>query len=339
MHEDLLIEESIVRRRLPLNLNPDDLHLFSNELEKTIASVKCLRYQNIVGCPNGVLIQSGSLVPESLAIPNMGFFSNLKLYLKCISRNSRPWNSQRFDQPGIWVTDNWSSGYFHWVADALPRLWVMRKYLAEATLLLPGELKDFDYIKESLKPFQIKDVIFLDKATTVKNLLLASHVAPTGNYNEKVMQSIRELFLKYFLENNTGANERVYVSRAKAAKRKIVNESEVADLLIKYGFKTVYFEDISFKEQVNISRRTKYFISNHGAGMTNIMFMQPGANVLEFRKINDFQNNCYFSLASALNLNYFYQLCKPENSNEFTHTANLIVDLKQLEMNVKLMLS
>ena len=68
----------------------------------------------------------------------------------------------------------------------------------------------------------------------------------------------------------------------------------------------------------------KYLISNHGAGLTNMLFMKAGGNVLELRHRGDKHNNCYFSLASTLRLNYYYQLCDSENNIEDAYTANLL---------------
>ena len=120
--------------------------------------------------------------------------------------------------------------------------------------------------------------------------------------------------------------------------------------------------DLSFKEQVSIVFHAKCLISNHGAGLTNMLFMEADTAVLEFRHYEDTHNNCYFSLASALNIKYFYQTCQSDysiNSNtpreiqkwskkdytladfnnwtEYTH-SNITVDLKKLELNLSSML-
>jgi capsular polysaccharide biosynthesis protein len=75
---------------------------------------------------------------------------------------------------------------------------------------------------------------------------------------------------------------------------------------------------------------TRILISNHGGALTNILFMNPSTTVLELRASLDAQNNCYFSLASAVNVNYFYQLCDTAISNEDPHTANLVIDTVEL---------
>jgi len=67
--------------------------------------------------------------------------------------------------------------------------------------------------------------------------------------------------------------------------------------------------------------------------------MNSGSNVLEFRKIDDGNNNAYFSLASAMEINYFYQFCEYEMNSVGPNPFNLQVDLGTLEKNVKIMLT
>jgi len=69
-----------------------------------------------------------------------------------------------------------------------------------------------------------------------------------------------------------------------------------------------------------------------------MLFMGPGTNVLELRYVNDRVSN-YFTLASALSLNYFYQSCEPANRAEDPHTADLKVDARALRANLELMLA
>ena len=73
-----------------------------------------------------------------------------------------------------------------------------------------------------------------------------------------------------------------------------------------------------------------------GAGLTNMLFMKRGGSVLELRHASDHINNCYFTLSSALNLNYFYQTCEPSPVDSNPHTADLIVDPRTLESNLRI---
>ena len=69
-----------------------------------------------------------------------------------------------------------------------------------------------------------------------------------------------------------------------------------------------------------------------------MLYMKEGGYVMVFRLAGDETNLCYFSLASALDLNYVHQFGKPASDTETIHTANLVIDIKLFEQNVEQML-
>jgi capsular polysaccharide biosynthesis protein len=73
-------------------------------------------------------------------------------------------------------------------------------------------------------------------------------------------------------------------------------------------------------------QQCKLLIGVHGAGLTNMMFMQKGNKVLELRKRDDKYNNCYFGLASACELDYYYLSCDVDNRQAKTQETNFIVN-------------
>jgi capsular polysaccharide biosynthesis protein len=166
----------------------------------------------------------------------------------------------------------------------------------------------------------------------VNKCLIPSHTANTGNYNHTLINELRDKFLGNI---KIKGKRKIFISRLKAPKRKISNEQDVVNYLKSHNWEIHYFEDYSFKKQIEIISETKYLIGLHGAGLTNMLFMREGGKVLELRNENDNHNNCYFSLASELNHEYYYQLSKG-NSIE-THTVDIKVDIDLLKKNIELM--
>jgi hypothetical protein len=70
-----------------------------------------------------------------------------------------------------------------------------------------------------------------------------------------------------------------------------------------------------------------------------MLFMPEAGSVLELRHDSDHTRNWFFILSAALNLNYFYQLCQPQDQQTDPHYADLLIDVKKLEENLNLMLS
>lgn len=241
----------------------------------------------------------------------------------------------------LWITDYWSKGYFHWLTDALTRLYVVRDRLHELTLLLPWEFEIRDFVKSSLDVFGVKKVDFIrsNEVVECRSLVMPTHTAPSGHFRDKVICGVRTTLLAAFGDADyQGAGERIYISRSAADRCRVVNEDEIGQVLTHHGFQTVRMEELSFEEQVALLSRTRYLVSNHGAGLTNMLFMRDGGSVLELRHHSDYVNNCYFILASALNFGYYYQLCKAANDSADPHTADLIVDPQELEQNLTLLL-
>jgi len=337
----VLLRESLSRRKLPVNFRFDDLALFSHELERVIPETGLLELNDVRVSSDGILFRRHKMLPESFAFPsNMELWRRRSL-LKFFVSNYVLRRSREVDRDILWITDDWSNGYFHWLTDALTRLYVMRDRLDDFVLLLPWDYQARDFVKSSLQCFGVKAVEFIgqDEVLRCRKVFMPTHTAPSGHYNEETIRGVRRLLLQAYGDVGLrGAGERIYISRSRARKRRILNEEAVLDILAEFDFQTIYAEDLSFEQQVKICSRARYLVSNHGAGLTNMLFMPPGAAVLELRHHTDCINNCYFTLSSALDLNYFYQMCQSANNDQDPHAADLVVDPKALKANLSLQL-
>ena len=335
----ILRPESVVKRELPLNFQQGDLSLFAHELEKVIPKTRLLELQNVWVSSDGFLFRGLEILPESFAFPflrdNWKRRSVVKLFVTNYFLRKR-----RKVAKALWIVDDWSGGYFHWIADALTRLYTIKDRLDDLVLLLPGNYERLEFVRSSLKAFNIRtefvgpaEVVFSEK------LIVPTHTAPSGHYNEETIRGLRDFLLNFYGRPLAGpAGDRIYISRSAAPRRKIANEEEVVAVLREFDFKVIRSEDYSFEQQVRIASNARWMVSNHGAGLTNMLFMTEGSIVLELRHSTDRINNCYFTLASSLNHRYFYQTCEPQTPGEDAHTADLIVDVRRLRENIDLML-
>ncbi len=335
-----LTGETLSKRKLPINLNQLELGLFSHELERVIPETTLLELKDVCVSPEGILFRGNQILPESFAFP-----ANIKQWkrrslLKFFITNNLLQRPRLIEHDLLWVTDDWSRGYFHWLTDVLSRIFVMRPRLDHMNLLLPSAFESFDFVTASLKAFEVK-VEFMAQHEVVKcrRLFLPTHTAPSGHYNEEIIRGVRDLLLRTYGSNNQEKlNDCIYISRGRAPKRRIANEAVVVDTLAEFGFQTIYAEELSFEQQVKVFSRARYVVANHGAGLTNMLFMPSHASVLELRHHTDCTNNCYFTLSSALHLNYFYQTCQSSTRGQDPHVADLVVNPASLKANLDLML-
>lgn len=336
----VLRPERVSRRSPPLNLRPGERGLFSHELERVLPRVELSEMRDVWASSDGFLFKGGRILNESFAFPFLRKDLRARGVLKFFASNYLLKRRRTFGHRAAWVVDNWSHGYFHWLADALTRLFVIREMSGELFLLLPHRYAELEFVRPSLKPFALRGVEFIgrDEVLLCRRLVVPTHTAPSGHFDEGVIRGVRDLLLAEYGGGARGGGDRVYISRSRALKRRIVNEEEVVAVLREFGFRVLHAEDYPFEEQLRIAARARHLVSNHGAGLTNMLFMRAGSSVLELRHLTDRINNCYFTLASALGLNYFYQTCEAETPGEDAHTANLRVNVAALRENVRLAL-
>jgi hypothetical protein len=200
----------------------------------------------------------------------------------------------------------------------------------------------------SIRPFAFGDIFFIPakKSLQVPDLVLPPIKPIVDGYYQKEVEGVKAFYLDYvrLLEGQKlDFGERLYISRRKAARKKVENEDEIEPIIKKYGFEIVSNEEFSFLDQISYFSKAKYLISIHGSGLTNILFMKPGSSVLEFHKkktnSKDWHSHAFWYLADCLGFDYYYQLCVPTDTEHDYFTANFIVDPVKLEENIVAMLS
>jgi capsular polysaccharide biosynthesis protein len=332
---------TVSKRRLPVNFDENNLELFKQALEELIPETQLLALNNVRVSADGILFRRLKILPESFAFPFIKDQWRRRSVLKFFVINYVLRRSRKVERDVLWIVDDWSAGYFHWLTDALSRLYVMRDRLNDFVLLLPWDYENREFVASSLRAFGVKMVEFArrDEVLSCRRLFMPTHTAPSGHYNEEIIRGVRNLLLQTYGEANRHESaSRIYISRGRAHMRKIVNEQAVIDLLRQEGFQIVRAEDLSFEQQVLLFSGARYLISNHGAGLTNMLFMPEGASVFELRHQSDAVNNCYFTLATPLGLNYFYQTGEPVDITQDPHDADLLVDENQFKHNLQLFL-
>ena len=72
------------------------------------------------------------------------------------------------------------------------------------------------------------------------------------------------------------------------------------------------FSKLSFEETIRICAETKILIGQHGAGISNCVFMRPGSKIIEYEPIT---LPCYYILAKACGLQYEHSNLRDEIIN------------------------
>ncbi len=325
-------------RKLPENLNEKDLLIFEHELNKDLQATNLyvlnsvyinsdffvFKYFNPIYNTN---INSSRILNKKYSIKNKIIF----FYQNQIRRKKLKFET------AFWLTDNWSKNYFHWFTDVLPKLYIVNKNYKNEIVILRKGFENIDYIKKTLQMFENIEFQYIRtfQIAKIKKLNIISPTAPTGNYNSDLIKEMRFFLLSLFSKKISKKTvTRIFISRKKARNRKVINETEIISVLKKYDFEIIDFENYTWLEQMQFCFNAEYLIGVHGAGLTNMLFMKDYSKILELRRNDDTHNNCYFSLANALNFKYFYQLSKVDDYKKRTQENNFYVDKNELEINI-----
>jgi capsular polysaccharide biosynthesis protein len=232
-------------------------------------------------------------------------------------------------QEAIWALDQWSFGYFHWLTEVLPRILTAKESGYDYPVLFPKNANKNLYFDDSVSALEIEPHYFsLKERVQVKNLIAPSHLQP-AQFDPEQIKQVRNSFRQYdALEQNVSKSKRIYISRTIAQRRYVRNETELERVLSRFGFETVFMEKLSFQEQRKLMSETAFLISNHGAGLTNMIFMPDNATVIELKANADDINNCFFNLARALDHHYYYTI--NPGDNKLIQRANITVDVEKL---------
>lgn len=203
--------------------------------------------------------------------------------------------------------DSWSGNYFHWIAEVLPRLAILRKQQPDCVVLLPGPNPP-EYIRQTVAAmgFTRTYAIAPGELVHVQDLWMPVRPGRHGYMVPSLVREVREAVLQHFandLDPERKATRRIYVSRNRQQWRHLINEEAVLEVLQHYNFETVYFEEMSFTEQVRTMYEAAIFIGIHGANMTNVLFMSPGTQAVEMLS-ETYINPSYLSMASSIGVHY-----------------------------------
>jgi hypothetical protein len=234
-----------------------------------------------------------------------------------------------------------SGVYYHWMVDLLPRLHLLHKLAIpiDRYIFNGGSRTSFQIETLKMLNFPVNKIIWSNNDMHIRADML---IVPGGGYGILPLWAIQylreELMVKHNIQPISGY-ERIYISRAEAAKRRVLNENEVMLLLEKYGFRSVTLETMPVSEQIQLFASARAIIAPHGGGLTNIMFSQPGTKVIEIFSPNH-MHTCYPIISSHLKHDHYYLVGKgkrpPEYVNPRIHADHITVSLRDLHHIIKM---
>ncbi|WP_193310277.1 DUF563 domain-containing protein [Halorubrum halophilum] len=215
----------------------------------------------------------------------------------------------------------WSGEFFHWFADYLPRLRVLKRYRKQTgvtpKILLPPDPPE--WMTRSLTLLDVPESRRLQwdgGRWSVDHLVVPSLPRHTRSTVPDVgyIHSPREL--RWVTESllsklpptaSPDVGNRLYVSRSRQPSRHVRNEAELLSVAHEFGFDAVYPEDWSLDEQLAVFAEADVVLGPHGAGLLNAMYGDETTLVELFGKRT---NPCFFAIAEGMDMSYAMLQCE-----------------------------
>lgn len=242
----------------------------------------------------------------------------------------------------VMLSTKGSDVYFHWMFEVLPRLELLR-----CSGIDFNDIDTFIFSTYHL-PFQLETLKILEipqpKIVTnrdryhiqAEELIVPSWTGIPGHMPHWACDFLRRSFLTNACGKSLEPSPRIYISRAQCRHRQVCNEARVTEVLEKLGFKTVILESMSVVEQALLFSGAEVVVAPHGAGLSNLVFCQPGTKVIEFFSPNYVETH-YWALSNQMELDYYYLIGKGKKPPEYKDPHWIWDDISiEIELLLKL---
>ena len=181
-----------------------------------------------------------------------------------------------------------TKNYYHWLIEELPILLRALEREPQATVLAHR-----DGITDRHR-IVARELGFAIHPTDI-SIGLRDHILP-GRANDSWFIHPRdaELLFRFgsrLATTTSSSPKRLYISRRNAA-RSLPGEREVEEHLTELGFLVIQPDNLSWSEQINLFRAATAVVAPHGAGLSNLVFSEPGVQVVELTNGRHY-NRCF----------------------------------------------
>ena len=343
--EKLSLPAKNVERKKPSNFNEDDKYLFEREFTKNLPNVVSISSKRSFVSPCAKLL-NGLIFNSFQFNTDLKFSWLFKLYIKFFFYLIKIRKITRFDNI-LFITNSHSSyNFFHWNLDVLQKLEFIDKIRdqildSNLKIIIPNDHTD-DYFKKTLQAFGIN--FYYQKKNEIilaRNSILLPDIAPTGNFRKELILKLNTRMRNHWTNIKTINidKKRIYISRKNAQRRRLKNEDEIIPILKKHGFTIVDFDILNFEEQLSYILNCEILVGVHGSGLSHMLWMKQKSSILEIRTRNNRYDNCFFTLASDLDHNYFYTFADKIDLKKSNHLSDLTINTEDFSSQLLKMLN
>lgn len=202
-------------------------------------------------------------------------------------------------EAGIFLSGLASNAYGHWLPEFLPKLQFLQRHPRFADLPIIVDVgmpqSHFDHLRRLTDNPLI--MLQADESILCRRLLVAPSPTffPVETFPNQIPKeelpglSLRAMqFLRSGVSHEKihGRRRRIFLARKNMKWRRLLNEDEIASDLRTIGFETVFVEDLTLSEQIELFQQAKWIVAPNGSALLNLIFAETDTKLLVLNQPN-----------------------------------------------------
>jgi capsular polysaccharide biosynthesis protein len=233
-----------------------------------------------------------------------------------------------------------NENYYHWLTAILPRI-----YLVEKARLI-GNV-DFYLVPDDALRFQVEtlDLLGIPREARISSrktphvaadaVIATKHPCPNvQDVPRWIVEWLRDAFLEK--SSHQEYSRFVYIGRADARKRRLLNEDECFSTVLQpLGFEAYQLPKMPFISQIRLFAGADAIVGIHGAALTNLSFCRNGTSVVELFAA-PWRLRMFEKISHLRGLNYHAIVCRDHQTDASSWDPDFAVPLEELATKLRL---
>jgi capsular polysaccharide biosynthesis protein len=262
-----------------------------------------LKDARIFGRSNLILMPDGAVLNDDSCDPQFGDYFSFAYEKIVMGQESGKvlldysGNPEREIEAAVYLCGLGSASFGHWIPEYLPKLEFLMRHqnFARLPILVDAGMptSHFDHIKRLVS----NDLMLVQEGESIicRRLLVAPSPAffPVEMFPHTIAVekmpglSLRAMrFVRGTEFKGSGQTRRLFLARKNMKWRRLLNEDEIAESLKSLGFETVYLEEKTAAEQMELFRNAEYIVAPNGSALLNVIFASTNTKLVVLTQPN-----------------------------------------------------
>ena len=252
-----------------------------------------------------ILTSDGTAISETGGHPKFGRY--IDFIYETVVLAQQPGNlllnfsdfSIREVEAGIFLSGLASKAFGHWLPEFLPKLQFLQQHpdFTAMPLIVDADMPQSHF--DHLRRLADNPLILLQANESIlcRRLLVAPSPAflPVEMFPNDIPayelpglspRAMRFLQTGKSFEIKKNPHRRIFLARRNMIWRRLLNEDEIIADLSRLGFETIFIEDMTANEQIDLFQQTQWIVAPNGSALLNLIFADTSVKLLVLAQPN-----------------------------------------------------